>query len=209
MQRLAPSALLGTSAICSLVGGFLAQLLVAAPGAAIAADEKKIGDADTVIEAKEVRLMAGKAVRGLLAVDDKGSVSFSLCDGKSSPRLMLNAGADGATMLIVRDEAGLARVSIGLADKDTGMVILKNGDGKKAAAITAAAGSPVAFSAYDADGKSRAMLSVAADGRPMLLLSDKERLRLQVSCMSDGSPGILLFDPKGEQGWGVSDKSKK
>lgn len=61
------------------------------------------------------------------------------------------------------------------------------------------------FVLRDANGRSRAVLTVSADGSPVLALSDQDgTTRATLAVSADGQPGLALYDEDGRVSWSAS-----
>jgi len=99
--------------------------------------------------------------------------------------------------LIVRDENGRARVSIGTAPDKSAALTLRDQAGRVRAALSMAGDERPALDLFDSDGRARATIIVGLDGAPFVNLKDEQGTLCASLMVVKGGPALLLSRPGG------------
>ena len=134
---------------------------------------QKTAGHEKVIVAEEFRLVDKDGAQlATLHVDQTGQPSLVINDNAHTPRLTMVFGSEGA-------------LNFGLNDKKGKKTVFMEVDDKGATTLGM--------------GKPNVLLSVSADGRPLLNLSDGYRSRAVLGLWPDGDPNLTLRDKDGNR----------
>jgi hypothetical protein len=126
-----------------------------------------IGDVAPALEAQALVLRDGEGIgRGVLKVEEGGSVTLALRDENAQARLQLSVLADGSPGVSLMDSNGDTRAILGfLPDGTTTLVFADAGAvARTVLALTPDGASRIVFS--DGSGETRAAVGVDGDGHP-------------------------------------------
>lgn len=150
-----------------------------------------------VVEVTELRLIDPTgALRGSLSADKTGA-QLLLKDGTGKNRARLRVADDGAPRLELLDR--MERVRLGAAlDKDGAAVAHLDDEAGHARVRLATAADGSAASELADGAKTRASISVGADGTAGLAVFDADgSARARTGVTGDGSPAVKLIDGDG------------
>jgi len=134
--------------------------------------EKATGN-EKVIVAEEFRLVDKNGAQlATLHVDQAGQPNLVINDNAHTPRLTMVFGSEGALYFGLNDKKGKKTVFMEVDDKGASKLGM---------------------------GKPNVLLSVSADGRPLMNLSDGTRPRAVLGLWPDGDPNLTLRDKDGNR----------
>lgn len=135
-----------------------------------------------------------------LLPDGSPLLAFSDPEGRIRARLSAD-GSTGTPGLILMDDAGKPRASLGMSpDKTWGVTLVDTERNNRARLSLSPDGSP-SLSLSDRQGRTRASLNVFADAANLLMYDKAGKSRAQLGVWPDGLPALNLFDPQGETLW--------
>lgn len=115
-------------------------------------------------------------------------------------------GTVEATKFVLRDKDGKERTSLGTTDDGTTALKFLDADGEMRAVIHVAAGGKPSLGLYDAKGI-RAKVCVDTDGSAGIEILDANgKTRAALGLLDDGSPHLLLKDAEGKTTWEAPQK---
>jgi hypothetical protein len=155
----------GLTTVGSLAG--LAALAVSLFGLNQVKSAYRMGDVAPTLEAQALVLRDGEGIeRGVLKVEEGGSVTLALRDENAQARLQLSVLADGSPGVSLMDANGDTRAILGfLPDGTTTLVFADAGAvARTVLALTPDGASRIVFS--DGTGETRAAVGVDGDGHP-------------------------------------------
>lgn len=176
---------LAAVAAAGLLGGALSDWLRGTP--AFAQE-----DGTEAVTAQEFRLVDAEGeLRAVLGLREDGMVALVLNDQSGRKRLSMGAGDEGAAV-IVGDEEGEKRLAVGFANA-VPLIALADKAGRERLALTVAEDTS-AIMLQDEAGTGRAGI-MFSEGIPFVSLSDREeRTRAVLSLEAAGAPALSMFD---------------
>jgi len=185
MNRTQFTIVLAVVAAAGLLGGALSDWL---KGQSAFAQEN---GADAVT-AQEFRLVDPEGeLRAVLGLRENGMVALVLNDQSGRKRLSVGAGDEGAAV-VIGDEEGEKRLAVGFADHAP-LIALADKAGRERIALTVAEDTS-AVMLQDEAGTGRVGIMLS-EGVPFVSLSDREeRTRAILSLEAAGTPGLAMFD---------------
>jgi hypothetical protein len=134
--------------------------------------------------------------RAVLSVRDDGSAGLYLTDVRGTPRATLGVGADGVPALGLGDRDGMLRVALAVGADGAANLGFFDMQQNVRARLGIRPDAAPALDIFDDAQHDRVLLSVEP-GRSLLRIADRSgQTRLGLG-LSEGSPGIVIFDPRG------------